>query len=104
MPVLPIIQLARNDFSKKGVSLRVPSKEVCDFGEVLQKNIEDLIDTLQNHGISIGLSAPQVGVQLRISVINLSKDKVEPALILINPKIVLISGNKDKKKSSVKSG
>ena len=83
--------------------MRVPSKEVCDFGEVLQKNIEDLIDTLQNYRISIGLSAPQVGVQLRISVINLSKDKVEPALILINPKIVLISGNKDKKKESCMS-
>ena len=103
MSILTLVQLNKNEFGKKNTSLRVPSQEVSDFGESFQKIVDDLIETLKYHKIAIGLSAPQVGIPSRLSVINLNKEKVEPTLIIVNPKILLISGKKDKKKESCMS-
>ena len=103
MSVLPIIQLNRNDFSKKDTSLRTPCQEVVDFGESFQKIVDDLIETMKHHKIAIGLSAPQVGIPLKVSVININENKAEPTLIIVNPKIISTSGKKDKKKESCMS-
>lgn len=103
MSVLTIIQLSRNDFGKKDTSLRVPCQEVVDFGESFQKIVDDLIETMKHHKIAIGLSAPQVGIPLKVSVINLNENKMEPTLIIVNPKIISMSGKKDKKKESCMS-
>lgn len=103
MSILPILQLNRHEFSKKDTSLRVPSQEVVDFGESFQRMVDDLIETMKHHKIAIGLSAPQVGILLKVSVINLNADKAEPTLIIVNPKILSISGKKDKKKESCMS-
>ena len=103
MSVLPIIQLNRNDFSKKDTSLRMPCQEVVDFGESFQKIVNDLIETMKHHKIAIGLSASQVGIPLKVSVINLNENKTEPTLIIVNPKIISTSGKKDKKKESCMS-
>ena len=103
MSVLPIIQLNKNEFTKENTVPRKKGEEVIDFGDDFQKIVDDLIDTLEYHGIAIGLSATQVGIPLRLSVINLSKDKNEPTLIIVNPKIISTSGKKDKKKESCMS-
>ena len=103
MSILPILQLNRHEFSKKDTSLRVPSQEVIDFGESFQKIVDDLIETMKHHKIAIGLAAPQVGIALKVSVINLNENKEEPTLIIVNPKILSTSGKKDKKKESCMS-
>lgn len=103
MSILPILQLNRHEFSKKDTSLRVPSQEVADFGETFQKIVDDLIETMKHHNIAIGLAAPQVGISLKVSVINLNENKAEPTLVIVNPKILSTSGKKDKKKESCMS-
>lgn len=103
MGILPILQLNRHEFSKKDTSLRVSSQEVVDFGDSFQKIVDDLIETMKHHKIAIGLAAPQVGIQLKVSVININENKAEPTLIIVNPKILSTSGKKDKKKESCMS-
>jgi peptide deformylase len=103
MSILTILQLKKNDFSKKETPLKVPSNPVTDFGESFQKIVDDLIETLKYHKIAIGLSAPQVGIPLRLSVINLNPEKAEPTLIIVNPEISSNGGKKDKKKESCMS-
>ena len=103
MSILPILQLNRHEFSKKDTSLRVSSQEVVDFGDSFQKIVDDLIETMKHHKITIGLAAPQVGIPFKVSVINLNENKAEPTLIIVNPTILSTSGKKDKKKESCMS-
>lgn len=103
MTILPLVQLSRNEFTKVDSVLRMPAKEVNNFDEDFQRTVDDLIETLCHHEIAIGLSAPQVGIPLRVSIINLSQGKTDPHLILVNPKVLRISGKKDKKKESCMS-
>jgi len=103
MSVLPIIQINKNEFDKKNIPIRMKAEEVRDFGDIFQKNVDDLIETLKYHDIAIGLSAPQVGIMQRVSVINLNENKIEPTLVFVNPKIISSSGKKDKKKESCMS-
>ena len=98
MKRLNIIQLNREDFGKKNPFLNSPSNEVNDFGKDFQEIVDSLIETMKSHKIAIGLSAPQVGIPLKLSVINLNENKAEPTLVIVNPKIVSTSGKKDKKK------
>jgi peptide deformylase len=103
MSVLPLVQISKHDMSKRDSPLRAPSEEVTDFGEEFQKIVEDLVETFMQHKIAIGLAAPQVGIQLKLAVINLSKDRTEPPLILVNQKVLSTRGKKDKKKESCMS-
>ena len=103
MSVLPLVQINKHEISKKGPPLRTPSEKVKDFGQEFQKAVDDLIETFMQHKIAIGLAAPQVGIQLKLAVINLAKDKAEPTLILVNPQVLSTSGKRDKKKESCMS-
>jgi len=103
MSVLPIVELQRNDFIKKNTVPRRKGETVSDFGDEFQQIVDNLIETLMYHKIAIGLSATQVGIPLRLSVINLNKDKKDSTLILVNPQIISTSGKKDKKKESCMS-
>jgi len=103
MGILSIIQLSRAEFNKKDTILREPSQEVNDFSEDFQEIVDSLIETMKSHKIAIGLSAPQVGIPLKLSVINLNENKAEPTLVIVNPKIISVSGKKDKKKESCMS-
>jgi peptide deformylase len=98
MSALPIIQLHRGDFQGSTTSLRGPCERVVDFGAGFQRIVDDLIETLKHHTIAIGLAAPQVGIQLKLAVINLSPEKNEPTLVLVNPIITAATGKKDHKK------
>ncbi len=100
MATLPIIQIRKGYFKTKITSLRLKSTGVTSFGDELQSIIDDLIETLEKSKIAVGLSAPQVGILLRISLINLDLERKKPTIVLINPKIISLSGKKDKKKES----
>lgn len=104
MSILPLVQLDKNDFNTEKTSLRRESNEVTDFGNDFQNFINDLIETFHDHKISVGLAAPQVGVQQKVSVININKkDKPDDMLIIVNPIIISTSGQKDTKKESCMS-
>jgi peptide deformylase len=71
--------------------LRQKAKRVTRIDRSVQKLIDDMIDTLRAEPNRAGLAAPQVGVLLRVAVIELP----EQALItLINPEIVKKEGER----------
>jgi len=70
--------------------LRTPAKKVKKIDGSIQRLIDDMITTMHGaHGV--GLAAPQVGVSLRIVVIETPDDGL---LELINPQIVKHSGER----------
>ncbi|MGO9258877.1 MAG: peptide deformylase [Bryobacteraceae bacterium] len=103
MSIRPIVQLEREEFERRDTSLRQTCENVAAFGAELQQTIDDIVATFERYRIAVGLAAPQVGIQLKVAVINLSADKVEPTLILINPQIISASGKKDRKKETCMS-
>lgn len=91
MPVLPIVTY--ND-----PVLREKGKIVEEFTEEIQDFVEDLFETMYNSE-GVGLAAPQVGVSLRIFVIDadnmIEDEEDEPGpMAFINPEIVEMKGDK----------
>lgn len=77
----------------KKVSHRV---EVID--SAIQNLIIDLLDTMQAGPGSVGVAAPQIGVSLRVCVVDVSanrhgKENNHGLLCMINPEIIARSGN-----------
>ncbi|MFN8532229.1 MAG: peptide deformylase [Dehalococcoidia bacterium] len=71
--------------------LRQTCKKIPVIDETIQTLIDDMIETMRaNHGV--GLAAPQVGVPLRLTVIEL-RDGNEP-YVLINPEILKRRGKR----------
>jgi peptide deformylase len=71
--------------------LRQKAKRVARFDGSLQKLIDDMVETMHaEHGV--GLAAPQVGVSLRLCVIQLPEDHDDPRagelIVLANPEVV----------------
>jgi len=70
--------------------LRRKAKRVAHIDGSIQRLIDDMIDTLRSaHGA--GLSAPQVGISLRIAVIELPGEEV---ITLINPEVIKRQGER----------
>lgn len=70
--------------------LRQKAKRVANIDGSIQKLIDDMIDTI--HAASgAGLAAPQIGVPLRIAVIELPG---EETITLINPEIIKRQGER----------
>jgi peptide deformylase len=70
--------------------LRKKAKLVKEFNKKLKKFTQDLIKTMLDKK-GVGLAAPQVGVDLRIIIVNFQlKGKSRP-LILVNPKVIFKS-------------
>jgi peptide deformylase len=75
--------------------LRTRAKKVHDFGPSLQELIDDMVDTMHD-APGVGLAAPQVGVSLRVAVIELPEDEEEEEkdpysgklIVLCNPEVV----------------
>jgi peptide deformylase len=82
--------------------LREKAKKVRDFGRSLQELIDDLVDTMRD-APGVGLAAPQVGVSLRVAVIELPKDEEEEdddpyrgrVIVLCNPEVVKVWGEEE---------
>ena len=85
------------------VVLRAISKPVDVMTDDIRNIIIDLRDTLWAYPFSVGLSAPQIGQELAISVINPSKESREDDIVLINPEIISLTGKKDIKHESCMS-
>jgi peptide deformylase len=73
--------------------LREVSKPVVTFDESLQTLIDDMFDTMY-HARGVGLAAPQIGVNLRLSVIDVEGDK-KNQIVIINPQIIRSEGTKE---------
>jgi peptide deformylase len=59
--------------------------------------IQDLVDTMQAGPGSVGVAAPQIGVSLRVCVVDVSasrqgKDNNHGLLVMVNPEILARSG------------
>ena len=66
--------------------LRIKAKPVEQFDERLQKQIDDMFETMYA-APGIGLAATQVDFHQRLIVIDVSEDKSQP-LVVINPEII----------------
>ena len=75
--------------------LRQKARKVSRIDASIQKLIDDMVETMHAAN-GVGLAAPQVGVPLRLAVIQLPADSDEPMagelIVLINPEIVKSSG------------
>ncbi|MCP3957735.1 MAG: peptide deformylase [bacterium] len=72
--------------------LRVRCEEVESFDDLLHELASDMIETM-HAAPGVGLAAPQVGVEERLAVVDVSVGKDRSALkMLVNPEIVEQSG------------
>jgi len=72
--------------------LLAPNAEISSFDGALAELIADLVETC-HAAPGLGLAAPQVGVNLRVAVVDLSVGKDPAAVtILVNPRIVREEG------------
>jgi peptide deformylase len=71
--------------------LRQKAKKVSTIDGSIQRLIDDMVETMQQtHGV--GLAAPQIGVSLRVVVLQMPDE--EPFAI-VNPEIVKLSGERE---------
>ena len=70
--------------------LRQKAKKVTNIDSSVQRLIDDMIDTMRAVS-GVGLAAPQVGVPLRVAVIEMPGEEV---ITLINPEIVKRQGDR----------
>lgn len=70
--------------------LRLKSSKIEQFDDKLQTLIDDMFDTMYA-AKGVGLAAPQIGINLCLSVIDVIGDKTQP-LVLINPEIIASHG------------
>ena len=71
--------------------LRQKAKRVSTIDSSIQQLIDDMVETMQQaHGV--GLAAPQVGISLRVVVVQMPG---EETIAIINPKIVKRAGERE---------
>lgn len=73
--------------------LRKVAKSVETFDDDLQVLIDDMFETMY-HARGVGLAAPQIGISLRLSVIDVIGDKTTQ-IVIINPEIISSEGEKE---------
>lgn len=95
MSILKISAIAESTWNVKAIGLRTPSQEVSieDLKKPwIKEIILDMFETLYSTPSGVGLAAPQVGIQLRIIVIDIKRDAKKP-MVLINPSYEAITSN-----------
>ncbi len=70
--------------------LRLPTKPITVFDDKLQALIDDMYETME-HAQGIGLAAPQIGISLKVAVIDVSKERNQ-RMCIINPEIIAREG------------
>jgi peptide deformylase len=70
--------------------LRQKAKRVTSVDKSIRKLIDDMIETMREFS-GVGLAAPQIGVSLRIAVIEIPDEEV---ITLINPEIIKRTGER----------
>jgi peptide deformylase len=71
--------------------LRQKAKKITTIDKSIQRLIDDMIETMQQSD-GVGLAAPQIGVSLRVIVVQMSD---EAPVALINPEIVKRFGERE---------
>jgi len=71
--------------------LRQKAKRVASIDGSVQKIIDDMVETMRAAS-GVGLAAPQIGVPLRIVVIEMPEEEV---ITLINPQIIKRQGERE---------
>ena len=72
--------------------LETPAKPIEEFGEGLQKLVADMFESMYAAS-GVGLAAPQIGIGLRLAVIDVSNGKnPEAKLVCANPEIIHAEG------------
>ena len=71
--------------------LRQRAKRVRAIDAYIKKLAQDMVDSMHEYN-GVGIAAPQVGVSLRVIVIQVPD---EPVITLINPEIVKKAGERD---------
>ncbi len=71
--------------------LQRKAKPVDDLGPETQKLIKDMFETMYALN-GVGLAAPQIGLALRLAVINVTPDDRQKQFVIINPRIVKREG------------
>ncbi|KEC56140.1 peptide deformylase [Bartonella koehlerae] len=75
--------------------LREISKSVEHIDSAIQKLADDMLETMY-HAQGIGLAAIQIGIPLRMLVIDVSRnDKLKNPLIIINPEVLWLSNERN---------
>lgn len=70
--------------------LRAQSKKIEKFDDKLQTLIDDMFDTMY-YAKGVGLAAPQIGINICLSVIDVIGDKTKQ-IVIINPEIIASQG------------
>jgi peptide deformylase len=73
--------------------LRIPGERVTDFGPELQTLVDDMAETMYA-APGVGLAATQIGVALRVFLIDIATGDDEPSdlRVFVNPEIVERAG------------
>ncbi|HYE25554.1 MAG TPA: peptide deformylase [Clostridia bacterium] len=72
--------------------LEIPAKPVTEFDGKLQKLVDDMFESMYA-AQGVGLAAPQIGISLRLAVIDITfKEDPSAKLVLANPQIIKIEG------------
>jgi peptide deformylase len=66
--------------------LRQETLAITEFDEKLQTLIDDMIETMYAED-GVGLAAPQIGISLKLAVIDVSEERNQ-AFVIINPEII----------------
>ncbi len=79
--------------------LKTACDPIAELNQACDTLIQDLLDTMIASGHSVGVASPQIGVSLRVVVVDVSHSKLgrdnnHGQLVLINPKILEQSGEK----------
>jgi peptide deformylase len=72
--------------------LREPARRVRTIDRSIHKLIEDMWETMYD-APGVGLAAPQIGVPLRVIVIDVHDERYQP-IALVNPEIVRRAGQR----------
>jgi len=75
--------------------LRALCRDVDSFDEGLARLVSDMVETM-HAAPGIGLAANQVGVDIRVAVVDLSVgERTEDLLVLVNPELLTEAGEED---------
>jgi peptide deformylase len=72
--------------------LETEAKPVEKFDAELKKLVEDMFESMY-HAQGVGLAAPQIGIPLKLAVIDVTfKEDPKAKLVLANPQVIKIEG------------
>ena len=81
-------------------ALRTPGEEINSFDDELADLVDDMFETMY-HAEGIGLAAPQIGLALRVFVVDVPDEETEEGgeglrAAIVNPEIAALSEETDK--------